>query len=118
MINKKESRLHRAMRARTKLRELAMPRLSVCRSLNNIHAQVIAPCGSKVIVAASTLDKELRSQLKYGGNIQAATEVGRLIAKRAVEAGIKKVGFDRSGYKYHGRVKALADAARDGGLDF
>ncbi len=118
MINKNKARLQRARRTRAKLQELGVPRLSVRRSSNNIYAQVFTPCGSKVLASASTVDKELKDSLKHGGNIDAAALVGKLVAKRTIDAGIKKIGFDRSGYKYHGRIKALADAAREGGLDF
>jgi large subunit ribosomal protein L18 len=98
------------------MRELGVNRLSVYRTPRHIYAQVIAPAGDKVLASASTLDAELRKGAT--GNIVAAAEVGKLVAKRAKEAGIDKVAFDRSGYKYHGRVKALADAARETGLDF
>ena len=94
------------------------PRLSVYRSLCNIYAQVVNDEEGKTLVAASTLDKEVRDLAKSGGNIEAAKAVGDLIAKRAVEKGVKRVVFDRGGYLYHGRVKALADAARQGGLEF
>lgn len=117
-MNKKTARLRRARRARAKLRELAVPRLCVNRSLNNIYAQVISSCGSKVLASASTLDKELQGKVKHGGNKEAAAMVGKLIAERASKAGVTKLGFDRSGFKYHGRIKALADAAREGGMDF
>lgn len=98
------------------MRGLGMSRLSVHRTPRHIYAQVFAPGGDRVLVAASTLDKELRSGAT--GNIDAAAAVGRLVAERAKAAGIERVAFDRAGYKYHGRVKALADAARQGGLDF
>jgi large subunit ribosomal protein L18 len=98
------------------MRGLGMSRLSVHRTPRHIYAQVFAPGGDRVLVAASTLDKELRSGAT--GNIDAAAAVGRLVAERAKAAGIERVAFDRAGYKYHGRVKALADAAREGGLDF
>jgi large subunit ribosomal protein L18 len=98
------------------MRDLGVNRLSVHRTPRHIYAQIIAPTGDKVLASASTLDSELRGGAT--GNIAAAAEVGKLVAKRAKEAGVDKVAFDRSGYKYHGRVKALADAARETGLEF
>ena len=94
------------------------PRLNVFRSLNNIYAQIVNDETGKTMVAASTIDKELKESVKTGGNIDAAKTVGGLIAKRAKKKGIKQVIFDRGGFQYHGRVKALADAAREGGLEF
>lgn len=106
------------MRVRNRLkRNLTRPRLSVFRSHRHIYAQIIDDSQARTLVAASTLEKELRDKLKHGGNIEAAKLVGQLIAQRALEAGITKVAFDRGPYKYHGRVAALADAARDAGLD-
>lgn len=116
MSVKNESRLRRARRARIRIRDLGVNRLSVHRTPRHIYAQIIAPTGDKVLVSASTLDSELRKGST--GNVTAAAEVGKLVAKRAIEAGIKNVAFDRGGYKYHGRVKALADAARETGLEF
>jgi large subunit ribosomal protein L18 len=116
MSAKNDSRLRRARRARIRIRDLGMNRLSVHRTPRHIYAQIIAPAGDKVIASASTLDSDLRNGAT--GNIAAAAEVGKLVAKRAMEAGIGKVAFDRGGYKYHGRVKALADAARETGLEF
>jgi large subunit ribosomal protein L18 len=116
MIDKKQSRLRRARRTRAKIRELGSNRLTVHRTPRHIYAQVIAPTGDKVMASASTLDKGLRSGKT--GNAEAAKAVGALIAERAKAAGISEVSFDRSGYQYHGRVKALADAAREGGLQF
>ena len=113
---KKESRLRRARRARSKMRELGVNRLCVNRTPNHIYAQIIAPKGDKVLASASTLDESLRSGST--GNIDAAAGVGKLIAERAKAAGIEGVAFDRSGFKYHGRVKALAETAREGGLQF
>jgi large subunit ribosomal protein L18 len=113
---KKESRLRRARRSRSKIRELRINRLSIHRTPRHIYAQVIAPEGDRVLASASTLDQTLRSGAT--GNVDAATSVGKLIAERAKAAGVSKVAFDRSGFKYHGRVKALADAAREGGLEF
>lgn len=116
MIDKKIARLRRAKRSRIKMRELGAHRLSVHRTPRHIYAQVLSPCGSKVLVAASTLESVLRADAT--GNVEAATKVGTLIAERAKAAGIESVAFDRSGFKYHGRVKALADAARAAGLQF
>ena len=116
MSAKNESRLRRARRARARMRNLGMSRLSVHRTPRHIYAQIIAPAGDKVLASASTLDSDLRKGAT--GNIAAAAEVGKLVAARAREAGVEKVAFDRSGYKYHGRVKALADAARETGLEF
>ncbi|WP_227370356.1 50S ribosomal protein L18 [Halomonas sp. M20] len=116
MNAKKESRLRRARRARAKIREQGVYRLCVNRTPRHIYAQVISPQGDKVLASASTLDKTLREG--GTGNADAAAKVGALIAERAKEAGIKQVAFDRAGFKYHGRVKALADAAREGGLEF
>lgn len=116
MSDKKQSRLRRARRGRAKMRELGANRLSIHRSSQHIYAQIIAPEGDKVLASASTLDKDLRSGST--GNTEAAASVGKLIAERAKAAGITDVAFDRSGFKYHGRIKALADAAREGGLQF
>ena len=116
MSVKKTSRLRRSRRARAKIRELGMTRLSVHRSAQHIYAQIIAADGAQVLAQASTLDKALRDGKT--GNIDAAGAVGKLIAERAQAAGITDVAFDRSGFKYHGRVKALADAAREAGLQF
>ena len=116
MSEKKETRLRRARKARLKMRELETVRLSVCRSSQHIYAQVISADGAKVLASASTLDKELRDGAT--GNVDAAKKVGQLVAERAKAAGVTQVAFDRSGFKYHGRVKALADAAREGGLEF
>jgi ribosomal protein L18, bacterial type len=116
MKDKKQSRLRRALRSRMKIRELGSVRLTVHRTPRHIYAQVIAPEGNKVLASASTLDESLRTGAT--GNVEAAKAVGELVAKRAKEAGVEKVSFDRSGFKYHGRVKALADAAREAGLEF
>lgn len=116
MSAKKESRLRRARRARAKMRELRVHRLCVNRTPRHIYAQIISPDGGQILAAASTVDAALRNGAT--GNVEAAGKVGKLIAERAKEAGVTKVAFDRSGYKYHGRVKALADAAREGGLEF
>ena len=116
MSAKNDSRLRRARRARARMRGLGVNRLSVHRTPRHIYAQVLAPAGDRVLVSASTLDSDLRGGKT--GNIEAAAAVGKLVAQRAKEAGIEQVAFDRAGYKYHGRVKALADAARDSGLKF
>ena len=116
MSDKKQSRLRRARRARAKIRELSVTRLSVHRTPRHIYAQIIAQDGASVLASASTLDKGLRSGKT--GNSDAAKAVGELIAERAKAAGVTQVAFDRSGFKYHGRVKALADAAREAGLEF
>ena len=117
-MDKKTSRMRRARKARAKIRELGAYRLSVHRTPRHIYAQVITPDAAHVVVAASTLDKALRSTLDSTGNREAAAAVGRLVAERAKERGITRVAFDRSGFKYHGRVKALAEAAREAGLQF
>jgi large subunit ribosomal protein L18 len=116
MKDKKESRLRRARRGRMKMRELGAVRLTVNRTPQHMYAQVISPEGDRVLATASTLEKDLRDGAT--GNIAAAAKVGALIAERARSAGITRVAFDRSGFRYHGRVKALADAAREGGLEF
>lgn len=116
MSAKNDSRLRRARRARARMRDLGVNRLSVHRTPRHIYAQIIAPDGDKVLASASTLDSSLRGGST--GNADAAAEVGKLVAARAKEAGVIKVAFDRGGYKYHGRVKALADAARETGLEF
>ncbi len=116
MNDKKKARLRRARRARVKIKDLGVNRLNVNRTPRHIYAQVLSASGDKVIAMASTLDKGLRGGST--GNVEAAKAVGALIAERAKAAGITEVAFDRAGYKYHGRVKALADAAREGGLEF
>lgn len=117
MNEKKESRMRRAKKTRLKIRELNADRLCITRTSRHIYAQVTNPDGSKVLASASTLDKSL-TELQGTGNIDAATKVGAMIAERAKANGVGKVAFDRSGYKYHGRIKALADAARENGLEF
>ena len=117
-MNKKETRLRRARKTRAKLAELKAVRLAVFRSNCHIYAQVISGCGSQVLAAASTVEPDVRSTVANGGNVAAAQLVGKLIAERAKAAGIETVAFDRSGFLYHGRVKALAEAAREGGLKF
>lgn len=116
MSAKKESRLRRARKVRIKIRERGSSRLCVHRTPRHMYAQVTTADGSRVLATASTLDKELRQGAT--GNVEAARQVGELIAERAKKAGIEEVAFDRSGYRYHGRVKALADAAREAGLQF
>jgi len=116
MNQKNESRLRRARRSRTRMRTAGAIRLSVHRTPRHIYAQVIGAEGNTVLASASTLDKDLRSGAT--GNVDAASKVGALIAERAKAAGVTAVSFDRGGFKYHGRVKALADAAREGGLEF
>jgi large subunit ribosomal protein L18 len=116
MSDKKQSRLRRARRARAKINELGATRLCVNRTPRHIYAQIIAAEGDKVVATASTLEKDLRAGKT--GNVEAAKAVGTLIAERAKAAGVTEVAFDRSGFKYHGRVKALADAAREAGLEF
>ncbi|UXY16571.1 50S ribosomal protein L18 [Chitiniphilus purpureus] len=117
-MDKKETRLRRARKTRAKIAELKVVRLSVHRTNSHIYAQVIDATGSKVLAAASSLDADVRGQIKNGGNVDAAVLVGKRIAEKARAAGVEQVAFDRSGFKYHGRVKALADAAREGGLVF
>jgi len=117
-MDKKTSRLRRARRARAKIRELGVCRLTVTRTPRHIYAQVIAPNGSEVMACASTLDAEVKKGTSSSGNTDAAKAVGRAVAERAKTAGVTKVAFDRSGFKYHGRIKALADAARENGLEF
>lgn len=116
MNAKKQARIRRSRRSRIQMREQGAVRLCVNRTPRHIYAQVISADGSQVIAAASTVEKDLREGAT--GNIAAAEKVGSLVAERAKEAGVSKVAFDRSGFKYHGRVKALADAAREAGLEF
>jgi len=118
MINKNLKRARRFAKARGIIRRLGANHLCVHRTSQHIYAQVFSPSGDKVLAQASSLEKDLRSELGYGGNKTAAARVGKLIAERCTAAGINKVAFDRSGFKYHGRVKALADAAREGGIEF
>jgi large subunit ribosomal protein L18 len=119
MLDKELLRLKRHMRLRGRVLGSAdRPRLNVYRSLNNIYAQVVDDDAGRTLVAASTLDGELKPKLKSGGNLEAAKLVGQLVGKRAVEKGVKQVVFDRGGYKYHGRVAAVANGAREAGLEF
>jgi large subunit ribosomal protein L18 len=117
-MKKPDSRLRRAKKSRLKSAELQAIRLSIHRTPRHIYAQIISPNGAQVLAFASTLDKQIRTKLKSTGNIEAAQMVGKIVAERAKDAGVTKVAFDRSGFKYHGRVKALADAAREAGLQF
>ena len=117
-MDKKISRLRRSKKARAKIREMGVHRLCVHRTPRHIYAQLIAPTGSQVVASASTLDADVKGVLTGTGNVVAATLVGKMIAEKARAAGITKIAFDRSGFKYHGRVKALADAAREHGLEF
>ncbi len=117
-MNKKDSRIRRARRARAKIKEIGIHRLSVFRTPRHIYAQLIAPNGAEVVASASTLEKDIKGSVKATGNKDAAALVGKTIAEKAKTAGIESVAFDRSGFKYHGRVKALADAAREAGLQF
>ena len=117
-MDKNIARLRRAKTTRSHIRDLGVARLSVLRSGQHIYAQVFTADGSKVLASASTLQSDVKEGLKNGKNSDAASKVGKLIAERALAAGIEKVAFDRSGYRYHGRIKALADAAREGGLQF
>jgi len=118
MQEKLVSRLRRAKRIRMKIREHEIVRLCIHRTPRHMYAQITTSDGTKVLASASTLDKLLSKKLKTTGNVEAAKEVGKLIAERALKAGIQNIAFDRSGFNYHGRVKALADAARENGLSF
>lgn len=117
-MEKKIARLRRAKSTRAHIRELGVPRLSVLRTGQHLYAQVFTADGAKVLASASTLQADVKSGLKNGKNADAASKVGQIIAERAKAAGVEKVAFDRSGYRYHGRIKALAEAAREGGLQF
>lgn len=117
-MDKKQARLRRARKTRARIAELKMVRLSVLRTNCHIYAQIIDETGSKVLASASTLEAEVRTDLTNGGTVNAAAAVGKRIAEKAKAAGIETVSFDRSGFKYHGRIKALADAAREHGLVF
>jgi len=117
-MNKKEARSRRARQTRIRIAQQRANRLVVSRSNSHIYAQIIAPTGDKVLASASTVEADVRKDVKNGGNKAAAATVGKHIAEKAKALGIDAVAFDRSGYKYHGRVQALADAAREGGLKF
>jgi len=118
MQNKKQTRLRRAAKTRARIAEQKAVRLSVNRTNCHIYAQVISACGGKVLAAASTVEAEVKKDVSKGGNKAAASAIGKLIAERAKAAGVETVAFDRSGFQYHGRVKALAEAARENGLKF
>jgi large subunit ribosomal protein L18 len=117
-MNKKPARLRRAKSTRAHIRNLGVPRLSVLRTGQHLYAQLFTADGSQVLASASTVQSDVMEGLKNGKNSDAAAKVGRAIAEKAKAAGVEKVAFDRSGYRYHGRIKALADAAREGGLQF
>jgi large subunit ribosomal protein L18 len=117
-VNKKERRQRRAIKSRAKIRELGVARLTVHRTPRHIYAQLFDAAGTAVLATASTVQKTVNSGLKGTGNVEAARIVGRTIAERARAAGITRVAFDRSGFRYHGRVQALAEAAREAGLEF
>ena len=117
-MEKKIARLRRAKSTRSHIRKLGVPRLSVLRTGQHLYAQLFTADGAKVLASAATVEADVMKGLKSGKNAEAAAKVGKVIAERAKAAGIEKVAFDRSGYRYHGRIKALADAAREGGLQF
>ncbi|MBZ0093161.1 MAG: 50S ribosomal protein L18 [Burkholderiales bacterium] len=117
-MDKKQTRLRRSRKTRAKVAELKVNRLTVFRSNCHIYAQIIDASGSQVLTSASTVEAALRKELANGGNVSAAVAVGKLIAEKAKGLGIDKVAFDRAGFKYHGRIKALADSARENGLVF
>ena len=117
-MDKKEGRLRRARKTRAKIAELKVARLAVHRSNCHIYAQIFSGCGTQVLAAASTVEADMKTQVPKGGSVDAAKVVGKLIAERAKAKGIEEVAFDRSGFRYHGRVKALAEAARESGLKF
>ncbi|MEW5788119.1 MAG: 50S ribosomal protein L18 [Pseudomonadota bacterium] len=117
-MDKKIRRLRRARKTRAKIAELGAIRLCVHRSNSHIYAQLIDATGGRVLTSASTAEKDLQGQIKNGGNVEAAKLVGQRIAEKAKQMGVEKVSFDRSGFAFHGRVKALADAARENGLQF
>lgn len=117
-MNKKQARVRRSTKSRMKMKELGAIRLVVNRTPRHIYAQVVSAEGGKILATASSVEKDIKSDAKSTGNVDTAKAVGALVAKRATEAGVSKVAFDRSGFKYHGRVKALADSARENGLQF
>ena len=117
-MDKKQSRMKRALKVRSKIRQLKTKRLTVHKTSQHIYAQVISEDGSSTLASVSTTQADIKSSVIYTGNIEAAAEVGKHIAQKAIAAGITEVAFDRSGFKYHGRIKALADAAREAGLKF
>lgn len=117
-MNKKQARLRRAKKTRMHIRKLGTNRLCVFRTPRHVYAQIITPDSASVVASASTVDKEIKSRVKSTGNIEAAAMVGKVLAERAKAAGITSVAFDRSGFKYHGRIKALAESARENGIEF
>ena len=117
-MNTKQSRIRRARKTRAKIAAVKAIRLVILRTNSHIYAQIVSADGGKVMASASTNDKDMRGELPNGGNVAAATAVGKRLAEKAKSLGIEKVAFDRSGFKFHGRVKALAEAAREGGLVF
>jgi large subunit ribosomal protein L18 len=117
-MDKKQSRMKRALKLRSKIKKLNATRLSIHKTSQHIYAQVISEDGTTTLASVSTTQADIKANLKYTGNIIAAAEVGKFIAQKAIAAGVTEVAFDRSGFKYHGRVKALADAAREAGLKF
>ena len=117
-MNNVNNRLRRARKTRAKIAELKVTRLTVHRTNTHIYAQIIGESGDIVLASASTLEAEVRKDVKNGGNVAAAALIGKRIAEKAIQAGVTQVAFDRSGYKYHGRIQALADAARENGLTF
>ena len=118
MIDKNSARLRRARKTRIRIRDVGTVRLTVHRTNSHIYAQLTSAAGDKVLATASTVEKEVKTSVKHGGNVKAAETVGQRIAEKAKAIGVEAVAFDRSGYKYHGRVKALAEAARTAGLKF
>lgn len=117
-MDKKQARMKRALKLRSKIKKLSATRLSIHKTSQHIYAQVISADGTRTLASASTTQSEIKSGLKNTGNVIAAAEVGKFIAQKAIAVGVTEVAFDRSGFKYHGRVKALADAAREAGLKF
>ncbi|WP_341668324.1 50S ribosomal protein L18 [Alcaligenes sp. SDU_A2] len=117
-MDKKQSRMRRAVATRRKIAELRVHRLAVHRTNTHIYASIISPEGDRVLVSASTVEAEVRKELAVGSNVAAASLIGKRVAEKAKAAGIESVAFDRSGFRYHGRVKALAEAAREAGLKF
>ncbi len=118
-MSKKTDRLRRARKTRARIRRLGLNQLCVHKTPRHIYAQIIAPDGQRVLLSASSIDKEIKNGIKYGGNVETAAVVGKVLAERAKQVNLlKKVAFDRSGFKYHGRIKALAEAAREQGMEF
>jgi len=117
-MNKKQARIRRATKSRMKMKELGATRLVINRTPRHIYAQVISADGGKILAVASSVEKDVKAAAKATGNVDTAKAVGALVAQRATKAGVSNVSFDRSGFKYHGRVKALADSARENGLQF